>query len=186
MNDAVLDLINGHLAGRWDLLDDQAVWWAKDGIFLLAAVAGAFGLWELRRSPRRAVLIAASVVAGAIAAGILLLIAAGSITEARPFVTDHDTIQLLKHSQDNSFPSDHATLAGVIAVAASLAWRRWAALFLAIGIIIGLSRVISGIHYPGDVVAGWAIGGGSAFAAWWACRRFAPAVLTAELEPASA
>ncbi len=74
----------------------------------------------------------------------------------------------MAHGADNSFPSDHATLAGVIAVVAALAWPRWAVVFLPLGVVVGLARVLGGVHYPGDVAAGWAIGGGAAAAAWWA------------------
>lgn len=171
MNDALLDLVNGRLAGRWDLLDDTAVWWAKDGIFLLVAIAGLFGLWELRRSPRRALLVAAVVVVSAAVAGGVILLAGDVIHEARPFVSDRDTVQLLKHNADNSFPSDHATLAGVVAMAAALTWRRWAALFVVLGLLVGLARVFSGVHYPGDVAAGWAIGATSVAVAWLAVTR---------------
>jgi membrane-associated phospholipid phosphatase len=177
VNGALLDLLNGNLAGRWDLLDDQYVFWAQYGIFLLAACAGAFGLREFRYSRRRALAIAATAIGGAMLAGIALIVAGDTITEARPFVTDHDTIQLLKHGADNSFPSDHATLAALIAAVAAFAWPRWAALFIALGLLIGLSRVISGVHYPGDVLAGWFIGALSACAAWFAIRRFTPVPL---------
>lgn len=171
MNDALLDLVNGQLAGRWDLLDDTAVWWAKDGIFLLVAIAGLFGLWELRKSPRRALLLAGMVIVASAAAGGFILLAGDVVHEARPFVTDRDTVQLLQHNADNSFPSDHATLAGVVAMAAALTWRRWALVFVALGLLVGLARVFSGVHYPGDVAAGWAIGAGCVALAWFAVTR---------------
>lgn len=166
-----MDLINGQIAGRSHALDETAVWWARDGIFLLIAIAGPFGLWELRRSPRRALVAATIVTLGAAFAGGLLLVASGAIHEARPFVTDHDTVLLLKHSADNSFPSDHATLAGVIAMAAALTWKRWAALFITLGLLVGLARVVAGVHYPGDVAAGWSIGAGCVALAWLAVTR---------------
>ncbi|MEO8538644.1 MAG: phosphatase PAP2 family protein [bacterium] len=174
MNDQLLDFVNGRLAGRWDLLDDQAVFWAKYGIFVLAAFAGVFGLRELYRRPIRAVNMALLVVAAAVIAMIVLSVSSGLVVEARPFVSDRDTVQLLKHGKDNSFPSDHATLAGLIAVAAALAWPRWAALFLGLGIVVGVSRVVAGVHYPGDVFAGWVIGGGAAAFGWLALRPNAP------------
>ena len=63
-----------------------------------------------------------------------------------------------------SFPSGHAmgsmTLA---AVAVLLAWRtrwRWPVALAAVAfvLLVGLSRLYLGVHYPSDVVAGWAAG----------------------------
>ncbi len=61
-----------------------------------------------------------------------------------------------------SFPSGHAmgsmTLAWVLVL---LTWRtrwRWpmVALMLAFVVLVGLSRVYLGVHYPSDILAGWA------------------------------
>lgn len=63
-----------------------------------------------------------------------------------------------------SFPSGHAmgsmTLAAVVVL---LAWGtrwRWPVLVLALAFtgLVGLSRLYLGVHYPSDVLAGWAAG----------------------------
>ena len=73
-----------------------------------------------------------------------------------------------------SFPSGHATISAVVyltlgALLAEMADRRsqqvlylGSAIFLAV--IVGLSRVYLGVHYPTDVLAGWSIGAGWALA----------------------
>jgi membrane-associated phospholipid phosphatase len=171
VNEALLDLINGDIAGRWDVLDDQVAWWAANGLFVLAAIAAAFGLWQLRRQPRAGLTVAMAVCLGAALAGLGILALSSLIFETRPFVTDHDTIQLLSHGADNAFPSDHATLASLVAVTAALAWRRWAPLFLVVAVLASVSRVIAGIHYPGDIAAGWALGAGAAALGWLAAQQ---------------
>jgi undecaprenyl-diphosphatase len=75
------------------------------------------------------------------------------IYRERPFIS-HEIIQLVEHSANSSFPSDHATSALAIAVTLWLSSLRfknvWA--FLAIGIVF--SRIWVGVHYPLDVIAG--------------------------------
>lgn len=170
MNDAILDLLNGRIVGRSDLVDDQIVLWAKYAIFVLVLVAGAKGATQLLKQPRESLWLAGTVIAGAVLALVVVMALASQIFEARPFVSDSDTIQLLSHGPDNSFPSDHATLAGLVAIIGSLAWPRWTIPLVALALAVGISRVMAGVHYPGDVLAGWAVGAGAGAVAW-ACLK---------------
>lgn len=57
-----------------------------------------------------------------------------------------------------SFPSGHATAAMAMALPLSLAiggLTGW--LVLLLGMCVGLSRCYLGVHYPGDVFAGWGL-----------------------------
>jgi len=69
---------------------------------------------------------------------------------------------LIKHLPDNSFPSGHAIFAGSSILAGFLYTRWWIAWVLLItGIMMIFSRVLAGIHYPGDILVGfiiWLIG----------------------------
>jgi len=57
-----------------------------------------------------------------------------------------------------SFPSGHATAAMSIALPLALAVSGFAAVaILGVGVLVGLSRCYLGVHYPGDVAAGWAL-----------------------------
>jgi undecaprenyl-diphosphatase len=77
----------------------------------------------------------------------------------RPFVAHpHDTILLVAPSHEPSFPSDHAVAAFAIAFAVAFVGRRMGAAFLAGATLIALTRVIAGLHYPGDVLGGAVIG----------------------------
>jgi undecaprenyl-diphosphatase len=67
----------------------------------------------------------------------------------------------------SSFPSGHALgiTVGVLAFG-TLIWPRIRpplhALLVAVGLtlilVVGLSRVVLNVHYPSDVIAGWALG----------------------------
>jgi undecaprenyl-diphosphatase len=65
-------------------------------------------------------------------------------------------------SHDPSFPSDHASAAFGIAFAVLMFDRIAGSLFVAAAALIGLGRVLVGVHYPGDIAAGALVGIASA------------------------
>jgi undecaprenyl-diphosphatase len=73
---------------------------------------------------------------------------------------------LIKIPQCFSFPSGHATAAFSIALPLALAapWPMGIPIFL-LGSCVGVTRCYLGVHYPGDVLAGWAL---ASFAVLWA------------------
>ena len=97
-----------------------------------------------------------------------------AFARARPDLVDH-----LVEVVSPSFPSGHAlmsaavylTLAGLLGrrgvdapVRRSLFW-----LAVALVLLIGISRVYLGVHWPSDVLGGWVLG-----ALWaWGCVRLA-------------
>lgn len=125
-----------------------------------AALAGAAILTAiLLRRWRDALMIVASLLAGSAFFAIIKLI----IQRPRPPLYDARIVQ-----SGFSFPSGHATMAAVFyaTVAAILVqsvraiWLRVLVVLLTAGVAfaIGLSRVYLGVHYPSDVLAGWAGG----------------------------
>ncbi|MCC2112755.1 MAG: phosphatase PAP2 family protein [Hyphomicrobiales bacterium] len=57
-----------------------------------------------------------------------------------------------------SFPSGHATTAGAFAVAMALFAPRWRAALVVLAVVVAMSRVMIGVHFPSDVMAGLLIG----------------------------
>ncbi|MER7888854.1 phosphatase PAP2 family protein [Micromonospora sp. NPDC094482] len=59
---------------------------------------------------------------------------------------------------DWSFPSNHSTIAGALAVATLLLSRRFGLVAAPIAALAAFSRTFVGVHYPHDVVAGVLLG----------------------------
>jgi undecaprenyl-diphosphatase len=90
-------------------------------------------------------------------------IVGNAVDRARPYTAMPASHVLISRSSDFSFPSDHATAAGAIAVGLVLAGMRYRSLTLGLvtcclAVLLAVSRVYVGVHYPGDVVAGLALG----------------------------
>ncbi|QFF97863.1 undecaprenyl-diphosphatase [Psychrobacillus glaciei] len=69
----------------------------------------------------------------------------------RPFVTHH-VHQLVPHTVDSSFVSDHAVLVFAIAWTFIMRNDRFKYPILIWAIVVGLSRIYVGVHYPADVI----------------------------------
>lgn len=57
-----------------------------------------------------------------------------------------------------SFPSGHTTTAIALAFVIGFLWPRLFPLFLIVGVVVGVSRVPVGMHYPSDVFGGLIVG----------------------------
>ncbi len=82
------------------------------------------------------------------------------IARVRPDIEPH--LVVVKTS---SFPSGHATNSMIVCLVLALVlthdtrWQRAAALgAILLSLLIGTSRVMLGVHWPSDVIGGWAFG----------------------------
>ena len=67
-------------------------------------------------------------------------------------------ISLVQAPDRYSFPSGHATAGVAIALPVALVLPLFVGIpVLLLGMAVGLTRCYLGVHYPGDVVAGWGI-----------------------------
>ena len=76
------------------------------------------------------------------------------IERPRPEAVDHLVVET-----NYALPSGHAVGAAAFAMVMTLMVRRWWVLILwLIALLIGLSRLYVGVHWPSDLLAGWVIG----------------------------
>lgn len=140
---------------------------------LLAGAAAATWLLAPPYGERRSKLAAAAATFSALVGLLVNSVLAQLWDHPRPFVGHPaDTVLLVQHGPDNGFPSDHATVAFAIAFALLAFHRRIGLVFLVAAALIGLDRILVGVHYPIDVVASAAVGFGSALLVTTAGRRY--------------
>ncbi|WP_433727321.1 phosphatase PAP2 family protein [Actinoplanes sp. CA-051413] len=135
-------------------------WWTN--IFApmpLRAAALILVIWLLRRQAKRLALWAATAMAVGGVLGALLKLLVG---RHRP-----DLLDPVARATGYSFPSGHALNAALTAGVFVLVllpvargakrWVLWGAA-IAVTVLTGLSRIVLGVHWTSDVVAGWLLG----------------------------
>ncbi|TCC47024.1 phosphatase PAP2 family protein [Kribbella pittospori] len=170
MNHWLFEQINAFAqATPW--LHAPARFYAAYGVVLFGALLVA-GWWIARRTAD------VTRVAAAIAAGGATLLALAinqpivhAVNEARPYTTLHHILVLANRSPDPSFPSDHATMAGAVAVGLWIVNRRLAVIAAFAAVLMAFTRVYIAAHYPADVAAGLVLGGLVAVLTWLLVRR---------------
>ena len=83
---------------------------------------------------------------------------------ARPFISDTEIAPLIKTPSSSSFPSGHSATAAAGVMTLSVVYPSFAPVFLLSGLLVTLSRIYLGVHYPFDVLAGLLIGTATALA----------------------
>lgn len=77
--------------------------------------------------------------------------------EDRPFVSLQGIVPLW-HEVGYAFPSSHSAVFMAIAFAIFLEHKRMGIYFIFFAIIIGLARIVAGVHYPIDILGGFILG----------------------------
>ncbi|MFF7341716.1 phosphatase PAP2 family protein [Streptomyces sp. NPDC008163] len=119
--------------------------------------------WSVRRrgTAEDSVSAVAGLVWAPLAAGIALLInipIRGFVERPRPF-KDHSGLDVLVDGKnDFSFVSDHATMAMALGVGLFVAHRKFGIAAIGLALLEGFCRVYMGVHYPTDVIGGFALG----------------------------
>ena len=156
-------VLNWFVDNRSVWLTNAARWVSTVGGFASLCVVGvATGLWLWSRGTKPA--LAAAPLVALLLGGLASSVAKAVFGRDRPPVTLHAAAV-----GSSSFPSAHATdaaaffIAVALALALTLARRSWPKVLLlaggaALAGLVGLSRLVLGVHWLSDVVAGWALG----------------------------
>ncbi|MER5890715.1 phosphatase PAP2 family protein [Streptomyces sp. NPDC001941] len=135
---------------------------ANHGLLWFGAAVGIAALGRGARSRRAA---ARGVASLALASATINTLGKRSVRRARPVIDAVPMVRRLKRQPfTTSFPSGHAASAAAFATGVALESRGWGAAVAPVAAAVALSRVYTGVHYPGDVLVGAAFGVGAAYA----------------------
>lgn len=83
------------------------------------------------------------------------------------------TATYILNETNPSMPSGHAAGAAALAMCITLLVRKWwtIAVWL-LALIIGLSRIYFGVHWPSDVIVGWIVGAVAVLLGWFTMNYF--------------
>ncbi|MEU8506915.1 phosphatase PAP2 family protein [Streptomyces brevispora] len=155
--------INGLAKSAPDWFDRVMEFTGEYGIMLGMVLVVLWCWWSARRrgTPEDSVTAVSGIVWAPLAAGIALLInipIRGFVERPRPF-KDHQGLEVLVDGKnDFSFVSDHATMAMALGVGLFVANRKFGIAAIVLALLEGFCRIYMGVHYPTDVIGGFALG----------------------------
>ncbi|MDP2664474.1 MAG: phosphatase PAP2 family protein [bacterium] len=167
--DTQLFYLLNNLAGQSQLFDAVVVFLASYLAYVLIIVFLAFVFFShYQRREKLQILFVAGASAIIARFGIAELIRL-FYQRPRPF-SALDNVQQLLTSNEWSFPSGHATFFFALATAVYLYNKKLGIWFFVATILITVSRVIAGIHYPSDIIGGAVIGIAVAYTVFYLTR----------------
>lgn len=156
--DAFLFRSVNDLATKSDLLDTIGVFTAKYTVYILAVIM--ICLWFFKRNDFQfRQMLSVSVISCLISELVGKLIAGRIYYHRQPFAVWSNVHQLIPKDIGNSFPSDHTIVFFSIMIIFFIYTKsKVRYLFPVLALIVGLSRIFVGVHYPVDVFVGASIG----------------------------
>ena len=171
--DAADQAIMARLSGESSPLLDRflpALSRSADFFALWIGIAAALAATNDERGRRAALRGLAGMVTASTASNVL---AKGLVRRPRPSGEVPPDRRPGRTPVTSSFPSGHAAAAAAFATGVGLEMPALAAPVGALAVAVGVARVVNGVHYPSDVIAGWAVGVGVGMLTlrWWPLRR---------------
>ncbi|APX71137.1 undecaprenyl-diphosphatase [Companilactobacillus allii] len=154
---AIFRLVN-NMAGFSKITDDIGIVFAKYLVYALA-VAMIYLWFFKRKSIRTRKMLIMGFISCIISELIGKLIAGNIYYHRQPFAVLPHVHQLIVKNVGNSFPSDHTIVFFSIMTIFFIYSKSKAKYgYLILAVLVGISRIFVGVHYPIDVFVGASIG----------------------------
>ena len=105
------------------------------------------------------------------------LILKNLIARPRPCATYPELVELVKIPTSYSFPSGHTVSAMAVAFTVYLQHKKLGIVTIICGLLMGLSRLYVGVHFPTDVYGGILVGLVIALAVYFAEKKVTPIIV---------
>lgn len=138
------------------IFDAIIVFTAKYLPYILVLAAIMVFLGEARGKRQRVFYIGETIMALILSRGIITPLVRFFYAHPRPF--DALGIESLIPESGNSFPSGHAAFFFALATVIFMHNRKWGAAYFVFSLVIGLARVMAGVHWPLDILGGTVVG----------------------------
>lgn len=154
--DTIFNSING-LAGKNHLLDSIMLFCSQILPYIFAATVVVVYLMGVIGKKKKARGIAVDTVVFTVINLLISMIIGHFYYTPRPFVNDPNANLLYPHKPNSSFPSDHSIGSMSIALGLNRYNKILGTIGVLLSILMGISRVYVGHHYPQHVVASFVI-----------------------------
>ena len=134
-------------------------------VVLVVAVAGAAEVVVARLKKRPFIPLIAPWM-GVPAAAAITAFLKRWVGRPRPGEVEH-LIGWVNTDSGAAFPSGHATAVFALATALSFRWPKWWPVWFGAAVLVALSRMALGLHWPSDLLAGALIGSGMVISFGW-------------------
>jgi undecaprenyl-diphosphatase len=176
MNQVWFQYLNG-LAGKSLWLDSFVIFFAENFAYVVLLGLGTLLLFKQRKEILKMSVFA--LVSASLATVFTALIRVFYF-HPRPFALSAEALakadfsinQLISHAPTASFPSAHTAFFFALATGIFLFNKRLSILFFIAAFLIAISRVIGGIHWPFDIIAGAIVGIVSGIIVWKFYRNY--------------
>ncbi|KAA0546251.1 undecaprenyl-diphosphatase [Bacillus sp. BGMRC 2118] len=139
-----------NLGIHYPFLNKSMIFIAEYTIFMLALFVLVH--WFSRNAKKRIMVICASLTF--LIAELLGKFAGTLHSNQQPFAMLQDVNQLIEKAVNNSFPSDHTILFFSFCMTFAIFHKKTAILWISIAVLVGISRIWVGVHYPADIFVG--------------------------------
>lgn len=138
-------------------LDPIGIFLAKYSIYVLAIFL-VFKWVQKRNDDQYRVNLLISILTAVSSELFGKLIAGKLYYHTQPFTVLNEVHQLIPKNVGNSYPSDHTIIFFSFMIILFLGTKTWSRYnYLLVAILVSLSRIFVGVHYPSDVLTGMLI-----------------------------